>query len=155
MVCVDVFPSPSQIPVPCVQGRILPPFGTGCIPCSILSLPGKPFVLSLTTDPTLPQSHILCQIFPMRRILTSVVLLVLLLPSLALGETMDDLIVRNSDRLHYKKFTDVPFTGPVKGQHQWNIRNGKKVGPWVGYLKDGTVDKRITGTFKNNLKIPD
>ena len=33
-------------------------------------------------------SHISCQTFPMRRILTSVVLLVLLFPALALGETM-------------------------------------------------------------------
>ena len=43
----------------------------------------------------------------MRHVLTSVVLLVLMFPSLALGGevTMDDLIFRSSDGLHYKKFT--------------------------------------------------
>ena len=52
----------------------------------------------------------------MRHILTSVILLVLLFPALALGETMDDLVKR--DGLHYKKFTDVPFTGEVTGKKQ-------------------------------------
>ena len=61
IVCLDDFPSPSEILVPFVQGRILPPSGTGCIPCSLLSLPDKPSVPFLTTDPTLPQSHISCQ----------------------------------------------------------------------------------------------
>jgi hypothetical protein len=55
----------------------------------------------------------------MRHILTSVVLLVLLFPALALGETMDDLVKR--DGLHYKKFTDVPFTGEVTGKKQGSL----------------------------------
>ena len=83
----------------------------------------------------------------MRRILTSVVLLVLLFPSLAMGETMDDLVYRISDRLHYKKFTEVPFSGIVTGQYQGKMRNGKKVGPWIEYHKDGWLNKK--GTYKN------
>jgi hypothetical protein len=47
----------------------------------------------------------------MRHILRSVVLVVLLFPALAMGAevTMDDLVI--TDGLHYKKLTDVPFTG--------------------------------------------
>jgi hypothetical protein len=55
----------------------------------------------------------------MRHILTSVALIVLLFPALALGETMDDLVKR--DGLHYKKFTDVPFTGEVTGKKQGSL----------------------------------
>ena len=58
----------------------------------------------------------------MRRTLTSVVLLVLLFPSLALGETMRDLVER--DGLHYKKFTTVPFSGKVTGNAQGTFKDG-------------------------------
>ena len=87
--------------------------------------------------------------FPMRHLLTSVVLVVLLFPSLVLGETVKwgDLIVREG--LHYKKFTDVPFSGTVTGSQQGKLKNGKKEGPWVDYNKDGTVDKEWTGTYRN------
>ena len=44
---------------------------------------------------------------------------------------MDDLVEREG--LYYKKFTDVPFTGKVKGKGNGEIRNGKKEGRWVGY----------------------
>jgi len=33
----------------------------------------------------------------------------------------------------------------------WN--DGKKDGPWVGYNKDGTVNKKYTGTYKDGVKI--
>ena len=59
----------------------------------------------------LPIPHISCHNSPMRRILTSVVLLVLLFPSLASGETLYDLIINNG--LYYKPFTNVPFTGTL------------------------------------------
>ena len=78
----------------------------------------------------------------MRRILTSVVLLVLLSPSLALGGTvkslvmgvtMDELVYRESGNSYYEEFTNVPFSGTVKGRFQGKIKNGKKVGPWITY----------------------
>ena len=54
----------------------------------------------------------------MRHILTSVVLVVLLFPALALGETMDDLMIK--DGLYYKNYYKilfgVPFTGKVAGK---------------------------------------
>jgi hypothetical protein len=63
----------------------------------------------------------------MRHTLTSVVLLVLLFPSFALGEMMDDLVLR--DGLYYKKFSLVPFTGKITGYTQGTFRHGKKHGP--------------------------
>ena len=67
----------------------------------------------------------------MERILASLVLMVLLLPALALGETMKDLVER--DGLYYPKFSEVPFTGKTQG----SFRKGKKHGPWVGYYDNG------------------
>ena len=71
----------------------------------------------------------------MKRILASLVFMVLLLPALALGETMKDLVER--DGLFYKEFTDVPFTGNITGKTRGTIRNGKKNGPWVYNWKSG------------------
>ena len=89
----------------------------------------------------------------MRHILTSVVLVVLLFPSLALGETVTiyDLVEREG--LHYKKFSDVPFSGKITGSEQGSIKNGKREGTWVSYLEDGTVNEHWTGTYRNGEKV--
>ena len=42
---------------------------------------------------------------------------------------MDDLVER--DGVHYKKFTQVPFTGEVTGKEQGSFKNGKKEGFWT------------------------
>ena len=76
----------------------------------------------------------------MKHIYTSMGLMILLLPGLSLGETMDDLVKR--DGLYYKKFTVVPFTGEITEKTtQGTIRNGKKEGPWVEYSPDGSVSE--------------
>ena len=68
----------------------------------------------------------------MKRILASLVLMVLLFPGFVLGETMMDLVGR--DGLFYTEFTDVPFTGNITGKtDQGTIRNGKKEDLWVYY----------------------
>ena len=111
----------------------------------------------------------------MRHALASLLLALFVFPSIAFGETMDDLVKREG--LYYKKDTDVPFTGKVTGQYQGKIRNGKKEGPWVynwkngqlyskgtykdgkkdgpwvSYNKDGTVWEKYTGTYKNGVKV--
>ena len=87
----------------------------------------------------------------MRHILTSLVLVVLLFPSFALGEYWGDLVLRYG--LYYKKFTEVPFTGKVEGEQQGKLKDGKLEGPWVDYYKDGTVDYGWTGTFKDGEKV--
>ena len=81
----------------------------------------------------------------MERILASLVLMVLLFPALALGETMDDLVKR--DDLYYKKFTDVPFTGKITGNTQGTFKDGKPHGPWVNYWDNGQL--RYEGTYKD------
>ena len=83
----------------------------------------------------------------MRHILTSVVLVVLLFPSFALGETVkfEDLVEREG--LHYKKFTDIPFSGKTTGNTQGTFRHGKKHGPWVRYWDNGQLSQK--GTYKD------
>lgn len=69
----------------------------------------------------------------MKRILAPILLLTLVFPALVFGETMDDLVKR--DGLHYKKFSDVPFTGKVTGEEQGSFRNGKKDGPFSIFFR--------------------
>ena len=89
----------------------------------------------------------------MKHILASILLMVFLFPSLALGEEVpwDDLVRTNG--LYYKKFTDVPFTGKTTGQIQGSFKNGEMEGPWVVYNSDGTVWEEYTGTYKNDVKV--
>ena len=75
--------------------------------------------------------------------------MVLLFPGLALGETMDDLVLREG--LYYKKFSLVPFTGKITGRNQGKIKKGNKVGPWVSYHKNGQLYEE--GTFKDGVKV--
>jgi hypothetical protein len=84
----------------------------------------------------------------MKRILAPILLLTLLFPSLAFGETMDDLVVREG--LHYKKFSTVPFTGKTTGKIQGTFKVGKKNGPWVSFHENGQLDSK--GTYKNDKK---
>lgn len=86
----------------------------------------------------------------MRKFLTSVFLVVLLFPALALsGEVkLEDLVI--TDGLHYKKFTDVPFTGKTTGKIQGSFKNGKEHGPWVIYHENGRISYK--GIYKNGKK---
>ena len=89
----------------------------------------------------------------MKRILAPILLLTLLFPSIAMGETVkwDDL--KKWDGLYYKKSSGVPFTGKTTvtgktlGEIQGTFRNGKKHGPSVSYWDNGQVFR--TGTFKD------
>ena len=78
----------------------------------------------------------------MKTLLTIIFISLLSSPSWSVSS--DDLVKREG--IYYEKFTDVPFTGKVTGQEQGSIKNGKKEGAWVGYHKDGRVDKGYTGT---------
>ena len=89
----------------------------------------------------------------MNRILAPILLLVFLFPTFAFGETMKNLVYRETNNSYYKKFTNVPFTGTVKGQYQGKIKNGNKVGPWVWYKEDGTVLKGPTGTYEDGVRV--
>jgi len=67
------------------------------------------------------------------------ILLSLSIPSL--GETMDDLVTRES--LYYKKFTDVPFTGEVEGKEQGSFKDGKRDGRWRWYHDNGQLKDKL------------
>jgi antitoxin component YwqK of YwqJK toxin-antitoxin module len=82
----------------------------------------------------------------MKRILAPILLLTLLFPALAFGETIDDLVITNG--LYYKKYTDVPFTGKTTGKIQRSFKDGKEHGPWVSYHDNGQVFSQ--GTYKND-----
>ena len=64
---------------------------------------------------------------------------------------MDDLVI--TDGLHYKKFTDVPFTGKVTGETQGSFasfKDGKRDGPWVDYYNNGQIWTK--GTWKDGKR---
>ena len=80
----------------------------------------------------------------MKHILTSVVLIVLLFPALALGETVKDEDLVYREGLYYKKFATVPFTGKVTGGIKGSFKEGKQDGPWVYYHENGQLWKIAT-----------
>ncbi len=84
----------------------------------------------------------------MKHILLPIVLLTLLVPSIALGVTMDDLVKREG--LYYKKFSDVPYTGRTAGEQQGSFKNGVRIGSWATFWSNGQLWER--GTFKNGKK---
>ena len=71
----------------------------------------------------------------MRHILTSVFLIVLLFPALAMGEMVES----------YYDNGQLRFKGSYK--------DGMEEGPWVGYNEDGTVWELMTGTYENGVKV--
>ena len=105
----------------------------------------------------------------MKTLLT--ILFISLLSSPSWSVTIDDLVLRKG--LYYKKFTDVPFSGDIKGRisggfingkfdglfvHYWEngqlqtkgiYKDGKKEEKWVYFFPDGSVFESLTGTFKN------
>ena len=84
----------------------------------------------------------------MKRILTPILLLTFLFPSLAYGVTMDDLVKRGG--LHYEKFSDEPFTGKVAGKQSGTMKDGEEHGTWVIYHPNGQLMHK--GTHKNGKK---
>ena len=52
--------------------------------------------------------------------------------------------------IHYKKFSDVPFTGKSTKEEQGVFKDGLKEGSWVGYHKNGQL--KNSGDFKNGNK---
>ena len=95
----------------------------------------------------------------MRIFLAPILLLTLLFPSIAQGQSLNDWVGKGKgllcettgvgcpesvdfkdlvkrDGVYFKKRTDVPFTGNATGKSQGKIRNGKKDGLWVYYYKN-------------------
>ena len=82
----------------------------------------------------------------MKTLLTLPLLLLSLISFPSWSVTMDDLVER--DGIHYKKFSDVPFTGEVEGREQGKFKNGKREGPWVEFYENGQLF--IKGEYRND-----
>jgi antitoxin component YwqK of YwqJK toxin-antitoxin module len=106
----------------------------------------------------------------MKRILAPILLLTLLFPALAQGQSLNDWFGKGKgilcdstgvgcpesvdfkdlvkrDGVYFKKRTDVPFTGKTTGDEQGSFKNGKKVGSWIGYFDNGQLYSK--GTYKD------
>ena len=53
------------------------------------------------------------------------------------SETLNDLVQR--DGIYYEKFSDVPFTGEIKGLDRGKLKDGKFQGSWVHYHENGQL----------------
>ena len=82
---------------------------------------------------------------PIITLLTILFISFLSSPSWSETLTKDDLVHRN--KLYYKKFTDVPFTGEVSGEWDGNFRNGKKSGSWLTFHENGQL--LMKGNYKD------
>jgi hypothetical protein len=85
----------------------------------------------------------------MNRLLAPILLLTLLFPALAFGETIRDLVKR--DGIYYKKFPTVPFTGKTTGKEQGPFGNSKEHGPWVSITMQRTVN--IQRNLQDGVKV--
>ena len=53
-------------------------------------------------------------------------------------------------------YSKVPFTGKrEEGYAHGSMINGLQEGAWVGYTRDGSIERGDTGTFKDGVKISD
>jgi antitoxin component YwqK of YwqJK toxin-antitoxin module len=108
----------------------------------------------------------------MKRLLAPILLLTLLFPALAQGQSLNNWFGKGgrilcettgvgcesvdakdlveTDGLYYKKYTEVPFTGKVTGKTQGSFKDGKKGGPWISYWTNGKL--RHKGTYKDGEK---
>ena len=86
----------------------------------------------------------------MRQILAPILLLVFLFPALALGGEvkLEDLVERGGH--YFLKFSEVPFTGKVRGKQQRSFKDGKRDGPYFSYDYTGQLYEK--GTYKDGKK---
>ena len=84
----------------------------------------------------------------MKKLLLLPILLLSLISTPCLSETIVDLVER--DGIYYKKFTETPFTGKIIGREQGRIKNGKRDGAWVKYHDNGQLNNQ--GSYKNGEK---
>ena len=76
-----------------------------------------------------------------KTLITFFTLLFCLTSSVSWSETMDDLVER--DGVHYKKFTQVPFTGKVDGQENSS---------WGSYWDKGQLNKKMKWKYGFGVK---
>ncbi|OUT79433.1 MAG: hypothetical protein CBB82_01185 [Betaproteobacteria bacterium TMED22] len=70
----------------------------------------------------------------------------LLVPTYSWSESMENLVLR--DGLFYQRSSSTPYTGELDDKRsQGSIVNGRQVGAWIAYWKNGQISSR--GNYKN------
>ena len=88
----------------------------------------------------------------MKRTLAPILLLILLLPSLALGKIETSINLGKRDGLFYQKFFEEPFTDDITGGERGRFVPGKKEdGIWIEYHDNGHLSSK--GYYKNSYAI--
>jgi hypothetical protein len=82
-----------------------------------------------------------------RFLILPVLLLALVFPSIAMGETVDSADLVSRDGLYYKKFSTIPFTGKSTGQETGSYINGKSHGPQSTFYDNGQL--KYKGIWKD------
>jgi len=84
----------------------------------------------------------------MKKTILPYFLILFLFPlQIAWGETVayKDLVKRkgsNHEKIYYKKFTDIPYTGKTKGLVVTQLKNGKPYGSYLQYHENGQLMKK-------------
>jgi hypothetical protein len=90
----------------------------------------------------------------MIRIVATALLALCLTASGAFATSLIELVER--DAIFYKKFTDEPFTGNLdEGAWRGEFKNGKFEGPWVMYWSNGYKWPKLSGIYRNGVRVSD
>jgi len=73
----------------------------------------------------------------MRYLCQLIILTLLIFPISSWAVTLDELVTR--DAIHFKKFSDLPYTGEVTGTYQGQFLDGKRHGKWLIYYESGQL----------------
>jgi hypothetical protein len=90
----------------------------------------------------------------MIRIVATALLALCLTASGAFATSLIELVER--DASFYKKFTDEPFTGNLdEGAWRGEFKNGTFEGPWVMYWSNGYKWPKLSGIYRNGVRVSD
>jgi antitoxin component YwqK of YwqJK toxin-antitoxin module len=87
----------------------------------------------------------------MNPILAPILLLMLLFPSIVIGETQ----TIKTGELFFNSWDGPAYYYHENGQlwFKGELRGGRKNGRWIEYNKDGSISQKWTGTYKNGVKV--
>ena len=82
---------------------------------------------------------------PLNTFLTMIMISSLSSPSLSETLTIDELTKKND--AHYRKFTNIPFTGNISGNQNRKIKNGRREETWLSFYDKSQL--RTEGNYKD------
>ena len=84
------------------------------------------------------------------KIIVLITFLVSLLISPSWSETLTFYDITRRDGLIYKKFSNTPFSGTLKGKWNMKVRKGKPIGEVLIYTENGQLSEMKMYNFKYN-----